>query len=68
MPVEARRTFRLSLIVALALASAYAFALPLPFLAPLFAFLLAAAPTPPLGLKGLIGLTLVVLLTLFRRC
>jgi hypothetical protein len=64
MPVAARRIFRLSLIVALALAGAYAFALPLPFLAPLFAFLLAAAPAPPMGLKGLIGLILLVLLTL----
>jgi hypothetical protein len=64
MPVEARRIFRLSLIVALALAGAYAFALPLPFLAPLFALLLAATPAPPMGLKGLIGLTLVILITL----
>ena len=64
MPVAARRTFRLSLIVALALAGAYAFALPLPYLAPLFALLLTAAPAPPMGLKGLIGLILAVLLTL----
>jgi hypothetical protein len=64
MPVAARRTFRLSLIVALALAGAYAFSLPLPFLAPLFAFLLAAPPKPPMGLKSLIGLILAVLLTL----
>lgn len=64
MPVEARRIFRLSLTVSLALAGAYAFALPLPFLAPLFALLLAAAPAPPMGLKGLIGLVFVVLITL----
>jgi hypothetical protein len=64
MPAAARRTFRLSLTVSLALAGAYAFALPLPYLAPLFALLLAAAPTPPMGLKGLIGLILMVLLTL----
>ena len=64
MPVEARRIFRLSLTVSLALAGAYAFALPLPFLAPLFALLLAAAPVPPMGLKGLIGLVFVVLITL----
>lgn len=64
MPIAARRIFRLSLIVALALAGAHAFALPLPFLAPLFAFLLAASPKPPMGLKSLIGLVLVVLLTL----
>ena len=64
MPVEARRVFRLSLIVSLALAGGYALALPLPFLAPLFAVLLGAAPAPPMGLKSLIGLVFVVLVTL----
>jgi hypothetical protein len=64
MPVEARRIFRLSLTVSLALGGAYAFALPLPYFAPLFAVVLAAAPAPPMGLKGLIGLILVVLITL----
>lgn len=64
MPAAARRTFRLSLTVSLALAGAYAFALPLPYLAPLFALLLASAPAPPMGLKGLIGLILIVALTL----
>lgn len=64
MSVEARRIFRLSLTVSLTLAGAYAFALPLPYIAPLFAVMLAAAPTPPMGLKGLIGLILLVLLTL----
>jgi hypothetical protein len=64
MPVAARRVFRLAFTVALALAFGYALALPVPFLAPLFALLLAAAPAPPIGLKGLAGLVLVVLLTL----
>jgi hypothetical protein len=64
MPVQARRIFRLSLITAVALAGAYALALPLPFLAPLFALLLASAPAPPMGPKGLLGLILVVLATL----
>lgn len=64
MPVEARRVFRFSLTVSLALAGAYALALPLPYFAPLFAALLAAAPGPPMGPKGLIGLILVVLVTL----
>jgi hypothetical protein len=64
LPIEARRTFRLSLTVSLALVGAYAFGLPLPYFAPLFAVLLAAAPTPPMGLKGLISLILVVLIAL----
>jgi len=64
MRIEARRVFRLSLTVALSLAGAYALRLPLPFIAPLFAFMLTAAPAPPLGLKGLFGLNLVVMITL----
>ncbi len=63
MPLGARRIFRLSLTVALALAAGYALALPLPFLAPLFAMLLTAAPAPPMGPKGLLGVTLVVMIT-----
>jgi len=50
--------------VALALAAAYAMQLPLPFLAPLFALMLTAPPKPPMGLKGLFSLVLVVLLSL----
>lgn len=64
MPVEARRVFRVSLTMALALAGAYALAVPLPYLAPLFALMLAAKPAPPMGPKGLLGLILVVLITL----
>lgn len=64
MPLQARRIFRLSLTMALSLAFAYALALPLPFLAPLFAIMLTAKPAPPMGLKGLFGLILVVSLTL----
>ncbi len=64
MPVAARRVFRLSLIMALALAGAYGLALPLPYLAPLFALMLNVTPGPPMGLKGLLGLILVVLITL----
>jgi len=64
MRIEARRVFRLSLTVALSLAGAYALQLPLPFIAPLFAFMLTAAPAPPLGPKALFGLILVVLVTL----
>ena len=64
MPVQARRIFRLGLTMALAQAIAYALALPIPFLAPLFALILGAAPTPPMGLKGLLGLIALVLITL----
>lgn len=64
MPVQARRVFRLALTMALALLCAYALAMPLPFLAPLFALMLCATPGPPLGLKQLTGLLLVIALTL----
>ena len=64
MHVQARRIFRLSLTTALALAAAYALAVPLPFLAPLFAIMLVAKPSPPPGLKGLVGLVLLLMLTL----
>jgi hypothetical protein len=64
MPIAARRVFRLSLTVALALACGYGLQFPLPFLAPLFALLLTAAPAPPMGFKGLAGLILVVMITL----
>ena len=38
--------------------------MPLPFFAPIFAILLTAAPAPPMGLKGLLGLCVVVIVTL----
>jgi hypothetical protein len=49
---------------ALTLAVAYAIKLPLPFIAPVFAFLFAAMPGPPMGPKSLLGLLLVVLTSL----
>ena len=64
MPVAARRVFRLGLTMALALVGAYALALPLPYMAPLFALLLTVAPAPPIGLKGLFGLIVLVVVTL----
>ncbi len=64
MPLEARRVFRLSLTMALSLACAYAMQMPLPYLAPLFALLLTANPAPPMGLKNLLGLIFLVLITL----
>ena len=64
MPLQARRIYRVSCVMALALAGAYALALPMPFFAPLFALMLSAAPAPPMGVKGLLGLIFVVLITL----
>ena len=64
MPIGARRTFRLGFVVALSLALGYGMELQFPFFAPLFGLVLTAKPGPPLGLKGLLGLTLVVAITL----
>jgi len=63
MPIGARRTFRFGCIVALSLAFAYGLGIPLPFLAPLFAVLITATPAPPMRLKGLLGLIVVVTIT-----
>jgi hypothetical protein len=62
--IQARRIFRLGTIPALALAVAYSLHLPLPFIAPLFAFMFAGLPGPPMGSKSLLGLLLVVLISL----
>lgn len=64
MPLGARRSFRFGAVVALTLALAYGLATPMPFLAPMFAVLLTAAPAPPMGPKQLLGLLLVVAITL----
>ena len=64
MHIAARRVFRLSLTIALALGAAYATAQPMPFIAPLFAFMLGAAPKPPMGLKALVGLLLILCIML----
>jgi len=64
MPLGARRTYRLASVLAISLALAYGFATPFPFFAPVFAILLTAAPAPPMGLKGLAGLCVVVIVTL----
>ncbi len=60
MHIAAKRVFRLSLTVALSLAVAYGSAQTMPFMAPLFAFILGAAPRPPMGPKGLLGLLLAL--------
>lgn len=64
MPIHARRVFRLSITTALSLAVAYGIELPLPFLTPIFALMLTSQPSPPLKLKGLIGLVTLVSVTL----
>jgi len=64
LPIGARRTFRLAAVVALSLAIAYAIEFPFPFFAPVFGLLLTATPAPPMGLKGLFGLSIVVVITL----
>ena len=64
MNIHARRVFRLALTVALALAAGYALNLGIPFIAPIFALMLCAPPAPPMGLKSLLGLILLVTLTL----
>jgi len=64
MSIHARRVFRLALTVALSLAAGYALNLSIPFIAPIFAFMLCAPPAAPMGLKGLLGLTVLVVTTL----
>jgi hypothetical protein len=64
VPLIARRIFRVSLTAALTLAIAYGAAFPIPFIAPLLALVLALMPGPPMGVKGLLGLILVMSLTL----
>ena len=64
MHIGAKRVFRLSLTVALSLAVSYGMANTMPFIAPLFAFMLGAAPKPPMGAKGLVGLILILSLIL----
>jgi hypothetical protein len=64
MHLGARRTFRLASVVALSLALAYGVGMSLPFFAPVFAILLTAPPAPPMRIKGLLGLCVVVIVTL----
>jgi hypothetical protein len=64
MHLQARRVFRLAAVPALSLAVAYALSIPLPFLAPLFAFMLVSMPGPPIGLKGLVGLVVMIAISL----
>jgi len=56
--------YRVATVVAVSLAVAYGLALPLPYMSPLLALMLSAAPAPPMGVKGVVGLFLVMLVTL----
>ncbi|MEM9624464.1 MAG: DUF2955 domain-containing protein [Pseudomonadota bacterium] len=60
IPILARRTFRMAGVVAMTTAVSYGIAMPLPYLAPLLAFMLTAAPSPPPGPKGLMVLVLAL--------
>src|SRR5262245_9672145 len=64
VPLAARRTFRFAAVVALSLACAYALGMQFAFLAPVLAVLFAGNPAPPVRLKGLMGLIVVVLVTM----
>jgi hypothetical protein len=64
IPIAARRVFRLSLSISLSLALAYSMSLDLPYLVPVLAFMLGMQPAPPIALKGLISLLLMVTITM----
>jgi hypothetical protein len=64
MPLAARRTFRLASVVALSLALGYGLEMPMPFFAPFFGALLTTAPAPPMGLKAMLSLCRIVIITL----
>ena len=64
MPIAARRTCRMALVVSLAASIAYSVGMPLPYLAATLAIQLTATPAPPPGLKGLLGLLVAVASTL----
>ena len=68
MPLQARRIYRYAATVAFALAFAYGIgsfsALPLPYIAAVFAMVLAVKPVPPIGPKKLLALLLIVAITL----
>ena len=63
LPVGARRVFRTGFVMALSLAGAYGLQFPLPYLAPVFGLMLSLKPAPPVGLRGFIGLILLILVT-----
>ena len=60
MHIGARRVFRLSSSIALSLAAAYALNMSMAYMAPLFAFILGAAPKAPLTPKALAGVLVAI--------
>lgn len=64
MSVAENRALRFAVATTLGLALAYGLGFPLPFLTPLFVILLTATPGPPLALKGLLALLVVMILSL----
>jgi len=64
MPLAARRCYRLALSTGLALALCYGLDLGVPFIAPLFAVLLAASPARPPGARQALALLLFLALAL----
>lgn len=63
MTPSEKRIFRLSFNIALSLFIAYAIRIDLPYLTPIFALILNVKPGPPIKIKGLIGIVLLVFLT-----
>ena len=60
MPLAARRCYRLAFTTAFSLALCYGFDIGIPFVAPVFAVLVAAAPGPPPGARAALGLVLFI--------
>lgn len=60
MPLAARRCYRLAFTTALSLALCYGFDVGIPFVAPVFAVLVAAAPAPPPGARVALGLVMFI--------
>ncbi len=64
MSLAARRTFRLAFTTSLAVALGYGMGLAIPFIVPLLAVILSAAPAPPPGPKKLLVLVVAVMFSL----
>lgn len=60
LPLAARRCYRLAFSTSLALALCYGLDIGIPFVAPVFAVLVASAPAPPPGIRAALGLVLFV--------
>ncbi len=58
-----QRALRMAAGVALATAASYGLALPMPYVAPILTLMLLARSPQPLPLKGIVGLTVLIMLT-----